>query len=104
MTAIDTLKTLGFTEGDTEDFQALSDDMGLSVNDNPHKVVSVLTKDGVTALIEKNTSDDDSGGLEVTQKHPAVLIMESAKGRVAISNHDDPANAALIKAVLEDLV
>lgn len=103
MTAIDTLKSLGFTEGDTAEFQKLSDDMGLSRNDNPHKVLAVLTKGSITALVEKNVSDDASGGVEITQKHPAVLIMESPKGRVAISNHDDDDNAPLIAEITENL-
>lgn len=103
MTAIDTLKSLGFKEGKATEFQALSDDMGLSANDNPHKVLSVLTKDGVTALIEKNVSEDEAGGVASITKHPAVLILESAKGRVAIPNHDDEGNADLIAAVVADL-
>ncbi len=103
MTAIDTLKGLGFTEGDTKGFQALSDDLGLSVNDNPHKVQAVLTKGDITALIEKNVSEDTSGGVEVIQKHPAVLILESPRGRVAVANHDDPANDSLIRDVVGDL-
>lgn len=103
MTAIDTLESLGFVrnEGQAKAFQQISDDLGLSVNDNPHKVLAVFTKDDVTALIEKNISDDESGGVVSTTKHPAVLIMESPRGRVCISNQDD--NAALIAQVAEDL-
>ena len=103
MTAIDTLKNLGFTEDDTAEFQQISDNLDLSRNDNPHKVLHVLTKGDVTAVIEKNVSDDNSGGVEVTMKHPAVLILESSKGRVAISNHDEPDNADLIAEVAGDL-
>lgn len=111
MTAIDTLTRLGFVEQDTDEFQALSDDMGLSVNDNPHKVVSVLTKGNVTALIEKNVSEDNSGGVEIVQKHPAVLILESPKGRVAIPNFDNatlmttdgPEDFNLIEKIVSDL-
>lgn len=103
MTAIDTLKGLGFKEQKTAEFQSLSDDIGLSANDNPHKVLAVLTKDGVTALIEKNISDDEAGGVVSTTKHPAVLILESGKGRVAIPNHDEADNQALIAEVVGDL-
>ena len=103
MTAVDTLTALGFKDGDTAAFQKISDDLGLSRNDNPHKVLNVLTKGSVTALIEKNVSDDKSGGVEVTTKHPAVLIMESSKGRVCIPNHDDEANADLLAEATKDL-
>lgn len=103
MTAVDTLKNIGFTEGKTKEFQALSDSLGLSANDNPHKVLAVLTKGDVTALIEKNVSDDESGGVVSTTKHPAVLILESPKGRVCIPNHDDDENADLITTVAGDL-
>lgn len=91
MSGIDTLKALGFTEQDTAEFQALSDDLGLSANDNPHKVQAVLVKGDITALIEKNVSEDNSQGVEIVQKHPAVLILESPKGRVAIPNFDNEA-------------
>ena len=103
MTAVDTLTALGFKDGDTAAFQKISDDLGLSRNDNPHKVLNVLTKGSVTALIEKNVSAEDSGGVQSTTKHPAVLIMESPKGRVCIPNHDDAANDALIEQVAGDL-
>lgn len=103
MSAIDTLKSLGFTDGDVAAFQQISDDLGLSRNDNPHKVLAVLTKGDITALIEKNVSDDKSGGVEVTTKHPAVLIMESPKGRVCIPNHDDDDNADLLALATKDL-
>jgi hypothetical protein len=102
MTAVDTLKTLGFKEQKTTEFQTLSDDLGLSEN-YPHKVLAVLTKDGVTALIEQNVSEDEAGGVVSITKHPAVLIMESSKGRVCIPNHDDADNAALITEVAGDL-
>lgn len=103
MTAVDTLKNIGFKEEKTKEFQDLSDSLGLSANDNPHKVLSVLTKDDVTALIEKNISDDESGGVVSTTKHPAVLIIESPRGRVCIPNHDEDDNAALIAQAVEDL-
>lgn len=103
MTAVDVLKNIGFKEQKTTEFQKLSDNLGLSVNDNPHKVLNVLTKGDITALIEKNVSEDEAGGVSSITKHPAVLIMESPRGRVAISNHDDDDNADLINTVAEDL-
>lgn len=102
MTAIDTLTSLGFEETTVEEYQGLSDSLGLST-DYPHKVLHVLIKGGVTALVEQNVSEDASGGVDVVMKHPAVLILESAKGRVAIPNHDDANNAALIQEIAGDL-
>lgn len=103
MTAIDTLASLGFEDQGPEEFQAISNDLDLSRNDNPHKVLSVLKKGDVYAVIEKNVSVDTSGGVESVTRHPAVLILESPKGRVAVSNHDDPDNADLIANVVKDL-
>ena len=42
-------------------------------------------------------------GVETIVKHPPVLILESPRGRVAISNHDDEDNAALIQSEVEAL-
>lgn len=103
MTAVDTLKGLGFKDQGTEEFQALSDSLGMSANDNPHTVLAVLTKGDLTAVVEKNVHDDNSGGVEVTMKNPPVLIIESPRGRVCVSNHDDAANAELIASVVGDL-
>jgi hypothetical protein len=112
MSAIDVLQFLGFEEESTDEFQKLSDDLGLSKQDTidpdepiamPHKVLAVLTKGSITALIEKNTSQDVASGMDTIVRHPAVLILESPHGRVCIPNHDDPANSDLIAAVVADL-
>lgn len=102
MTAIDTLTRLGFNDDGPQQFQALSDDMGLSAN-YPHKVLGVYTLGNVTALIEQNMSEDVSGGVEVIQKHPAILILESPKGRVAISNFDNDDHQPVIEQIVNEL-
>lgn len=103
MTAIDTLKALGFNEEETKEFQQISDDLDLSRDDNPHKVLAVLVKDDVTAVIEKNVSEDEAGGVVSITKHPAVLILESKSGRVCISNFDDADNQAMVEQAVSDL-
>lgn len=108
MTAIDTLKSLGFKEQKADEFQALSDDLGLTTSDAdgitmPHRVLAVLTKGDTTALIEKNVSQDVASGVDSITRHPAILILESPRGRVAVSNHDDPENAALIATLVAEL-
>lgn len=102
MTAIDTLKALGFKEQDPAVFQTLSDDIGLSENGD-HKVSGYLTKGDITALVERNVSPDFANGVETITRHPAILILESPNGRVAIPNQDDPDNAELIRLVVADL-
>lgn len=102
MAASDVLVGLGFKADDIAKWQQLSDDLGLSEG-YPHKVLAAYTKDGVTALIEQNVSEDNSGGVAVIMKHPAVLILESSHGRVCVPNHDEPDNASLIEAVAGDL-
>ena len=101
MSAIDVLSSLGFVEQDKQVFQAISDDLDLSRDDNPHKVLSYFTKGDVTALIEKNVSPDNSGGVDVITKHPPVLILEGPGGRVAVANHDEPENTDLIAHVVQ---
>lgn len=101
MALADVLTNLGFTEQSVDEFQALGDDLDLSRNDNPYKVKAVYTNGGVTALVEQNVSEDNSGGVDVVMKHPAVLILESNKGRVAIPNFDD--NPSLIADIVRDL-
>jgi hypothetical protein len=102
MSATDVLKDLGFAEQETDELQTQSDEAGLSAN-YPHKVLHHYTRDDVTAVIEQNVSEDESGGVAIIMKHPPVLILESPKGRVAVSNHDDAANAELIANVVADL-
>lgn len=105
MTAIDTLRLLGFEDVDVQPYQELSDQIGMSANGHPHTVIAVLTKGQVTALIEKNVHVDVSDGVEIAVMNPAVLIMESPRGRTCIPNHDaaDADTAALISAITEDL-
>lgn len=102
MAATDTLKALGFKEQKPDEFQKLSDEIGLSAN-YPHKVLYVGTKGSVTVLIEENMSEDSAGGVTSITKHPACMIVEGPKGRTVVANHDDPSNADLIAAVVESV-
>lgn len=101
MAATDVLKNLGFKEQSPKEFQQISDDLDLSRDDNPHKVLSVFSNGKVTALFEKNVSPDNSGGVEVIMKHPPVLIIEGPNGRTAISNYDEDYNVDLIANVVK---
>lgn len=103
MTALDTLKAMGFKERDTGPLQQLSDDLGLSQEGEPHVVVAWLEFKGVHAVVEKNISPERAGGVDTITKHPAVLILESERGRVCIPNHDVDANADLIKEIVNGL-
>lgn len=96
----DVLLDLGFTKGDVEPWQKLSDAMHLS-DEYPHKVLHFFTRDDVAVMIEQNMSPDSSGGVEVVMKHPPVMVVESPKGRVAIPNFET--NHALIASVVDDL-
>lgn len=100
MTVVDVLAQLGFIEKDAQVFQGISDQLDLSHNGD-HKVKAYYTKGDVTAVVEQNVSPDTSGGVEIITKHPAVLILESPKGRVAVPNFDD--NADLVAVLVKDL-
>lgn len=96
---IDALVALGFTDADPAVFQAVSDGLGLSHN-GAHIVHAYLTKGDVTAVIEQNVSPDTNAGVETIVKHPPVLILESPKGRVAVTTIHD---TGLIEALVADL-
>lgn len=104
MAAVDVLKSLGFKEGDVAPWQSLAEGIGMSnvAEGEPYTVLNVLTKGDVTALIEKNVSEDENGGVVTVTKHPAVLILESPRGRVCIPNHDlDETARAITKSVAD---
>lgn len=102
MSAIDVLTNIGFSENGTEEFQALSDQLKLGHNGD-HKILGAYKNGDVYAVLEQNVSPDSSGGVEVIMKHPAILILEGPKGRVAIPNADLEENADLIAIVARDL-
>lgn len=105
MAAVDVLKSLGFKDGDVKEWQALAESIGMSnpQEGEPYTVLNAMTKGDVTAIIEKNVSEDENGGVVTVTKHPAVLILESPRGRVCIGNHDLDENARAIEKSVADL-
>lgn len=68
---VDRLTALGMNNGGTYDFG-----------------YELKSADGVTILIEQNTSTIAADGLETMTKHPAVAMVVGKRGKVTCPAHD----------------
>jgi hypothetical protein len=94
------LEAMGFEvdEDARSQAQADADALGMSLG-QPYNVAAVLTRRGVTVLVEQNVAAESAGGLDAVISYPAVARVSSPKGEVACAAGD----AALIDAVATDL-
>lgn len=74
------------------------DALGMNTG-GPYTSDYVLQNGDVTLTVEQNTSTETQSGMEVTIKHPQVVIVEGPGGRVACPAGD----ADLILAMTEQL-
>lgn len=96
----DKLTSLGFTEDPeaTAYFQMLADQFGMDKG-GPYEVETSFVREGCYIVIEKNTGDEDLGGLQATVRYPSVAIIESPKGRVAFN----PDDLGLLERLIDEL-
>lgn len=97
----DKIEALGFTEdADAAGyFEYLAADAGMDKG-GPYVVEAAFVNDaGLFLVLERNTGDEDLGGLEATVKYPPVAILDGPKGRVSFN----PDDLGLLERLVADL-
>lgn len=90
----------GFVADETsrDAVQQNAEAQNMSLN-GAYLVLNVYVRNDVLVTIEKNESPEDLGGYTAIIQHPALAIVTSPKGRVAVN----PTDVDLVLSVVSDL-